>query len=69
MTDTMNETVETGTSASGPPNQSANRSGSVHSLHTRSRGASKTRVNALDGRPPQDDGERQVDEANQGREE
>src|SRR5918999_1369516 len=37
-------TVETGTSASGPPNQSANRSGSVHSFHTRSRGTSKTRV-------------------------
>src|SRR6266508_2526000 len=27
-----------------PPNQSAKRSGSVHSFHTRSRGASKTRV-------------------------
>src|SRR3954454_18211631 len=33
-----------GISASVPPNQSAKRSGSVHSLHARSRGASKTRV-------------------------
>ena len=29
---------------SGPPNQSAKRSGSIHSRQTRSRGASKTRV-------------------------
>jgi riboflavin biosynthesis pyrimidine reductase len=36
-------TVDTGTLAS-PPNHSAKRSGSVHSLHTRSRGTSKTRV-------------------------
>lgn len=36
--------VEMGTSDSGPPNQSANGSGSVHSPHTRSRGASNTRV-------------------------
>ena len=38
------ETVDTGTSASLPPYQSAKRSGSVHSFHTCSRGASKTRV-------------------------
>src|SRR4051812_8778261 len=38
------ETVSSGISASSPPYQSAKRSGSVHSLHTRSRGASKTRV-------------------------
>src|SRR5713226_3315131 len=38
------ETVSSGTSDSLPPNQSAKRSGSVHSFHTRSRGASKTRV-------------------------
>src|SRR4051812_13996317 len=37
-------TVESGTSQSAPPNQSAKRSGSVHSRHTRSREASKTRV-------------------------
>src|SRR3954462_14173272 len=36
--------VSSGTSASGPPNQSANASGSVHSRQTRSGGASKTRV-------------------------
>src|SRR3954468_21598977 len=41
------ETVDTGTSAAPPPNQSAKRSGSVHSLHTRSRGASNTRVIAI----------------------
>src|SRR5207253_1429813 len=38
------ETVESGTSDSGPPNQSAKRAGSVHSFHTRSRGASNTRL-------------------------
>src|SRR5215217_6388634 len=38
------ETVESGTSHSTPPNQSAKRSGSVHSRQTRSRGAAKTRV-------------------------
>src|SRR4051812_11378034 len=37
-------TLSSGTSASGPPNQSAKRSGSVHSRQTRSRGASNTRV-------------------------
>src|SRR4051794_38864040 len=37
-------TVESGTSHSTPPNQSAKRSGSVHSRQTRSRGASNTRV-------------------------
>src|SRR5829696_3322025 len=37
-------TVATGTSAWSPPNQSAKRSASVHSRHTRSRGASNTRV-------------------------
>src|SRR4051812_37114616 len=36
-------TVERGTSHAVPPNQSAKRSGSVHSFHTRSRGAAKTR--------------------------
>src|SRR2546428_1340241 len=38
------ETVVSGTSHSLAPNQSAKGSGSVHSFHTRSRGASKTRV-------------------------
>ena len=38
------ETVESGISHSTPPNQSAKRSGSVHSRQTRSRGAAKTRV-------------------------
>src|SRR6516165_10349092 len=38
------ETVESGTSQSTPPNQSAKLSGSVHSRQTRSRGAAKTRV-------------------------
>ena len=38
------ETVESGISHSSPPNQSAKRSGSVHSRQTRSRGAAKTRV-------------------------
>src|SRR6185295_10394610 len=38
------ETVASGTSHSTPPNQSAKRSGSVHSRQTRSRGAAKTRV-------------------------
>src|SRR4029450_9557540 len=38
------DTEVSGTSDSAPPNQSAKRSGSVHSCHTRSRGASKTRV-------------------------
>src|SRR5205823_8064346 len=37
------ETLDSGTWASAPPNQSAKRSGSVHSRHTCSRGASKTR--------------------------
>src|SRR3954452_11243449 len=37
-------TVSSGISASGPPNQSANAAGSVHSRHTRSRGAGRTRV-------------------------
>src|SRR4029453_11621068 len=37
-------TLSSGTGHPGPPNQSANGSGSVHSLHTRSRAASKTRV-------------------------
>jgi hypothetical protein len=41
------ETDESGTSESGPPNQSAKRSGSVHSFHTRSRGASNTRVTRI----------------------
>src|SRR5215211_6031985 len=45
------ETVETGTSASGPPNQSANRSGSVHSFQTRSRGTPKTRVIVIPASP------------------
>src|SRR5205823_3935905 len=43
------ETVDSGTSDSPPPNQSAKRSGSVHSRHTRSRGASKTRVIVVPG--------------------
>src|SRR5215218_6806258 len=43
------KTVDTGTSASPPPNQSAKRSGSVHSFHTRSRGASKTRTMVIPG--------------------
>src|SRR5581483_1304596 len=38
------DTLESGTWHSGPPYQSAKLSGSVHSLHTRSRGASNTRV-------------------------
>src|SRR6185312_2019937 len=38
------ETVEIGTSHTSPPNQSAKLSGSVHSRHTRSRAAAKTRV-------------------------
>src|SRR5918995_608802 len=38
------ETLDSGTSNSVPPNQSAKRSGSVHSFHTRSRDASNTRV-------------------------
>jgi hypothetical protein len=38
------ETVDSGTSDSLPPNQSAKASGSAHSLHTPSRGASKIRV-------------------------
>ena len=38
------ETDSTGISEWGPPYQSANASGVVHSLQTRSRGASKTRV-------------------------
>ena len=45
------ETVDSGTSASVPPNQSAKRSGSVHSRHTRSRGASKTRVIVMPAQP------------------
>jgi hypothetical protein len=40
-------TVDSGTSDSVPPNQSAKRSGSVHSRHTRSRRASNTRVMAI----------------------
>src|SRR3954471_11224992 len=44
-------TLSSGTSASGPPNQSANASGSVHSRQTRSRGASRTRVIVQPGRP------------------
>src|SRR5687767_9994243 len=43
------ETVDSGTSDSLPPNQSAKRSGSVHSFHTRSRGASKVRVTVIPG--------------------
>src|SRR5215212_3567302 len=43
-------TVWSGTSASAPPNQSANASGSVHSRQTRSRGASSTRVIAKPSR-------------------
>ncbi len=43
------ETLASGTSDSLPPNQSAKRSGSVHSRHTRSRGASKTRVIVMPG--------------------
>src|SRR5215216_6096295 len=43
------ETDESGISELGPPNQSANRSGSAHSLQIRSRGASKTRVIAMPG--------------------
>src|SRR6266540_962653 len=43
------ETVSSGTSAVGPPNQSAKRSGSVHSCQTRSRGASMTRVIVIPG--------------------
>src|SRR3954453_15068265 len=38
------DTVSSGISASLPPYLSAKRSGSVHSRHTRSRGASKTLV-------------------------
>src|SRR3954467_14141669 len=38
------DTVSSGISASLPPYQSAKRSGSVHSRHTRSRGASKVLV-------------------------
>src|SRR5215210_5780103 len=38
------ETLDSGTSDSRPPNQSAKLSGFVHSCQTRSRGASKTRV-------------------------
>src|SRR5207249_4903122 len=45
------ETVETGTSAAPPPYQSAKRSGSVHSFHTTSRGASKTRVIVIPSPP------------------
>src|SRR3954447_12434592 len=37
-------TISTATGHPGPPNQSANASGSVHSRQTRSRGASRTRV-------------------------
>ena len=40
-------TESSGISQVGPPNQSANASGSVHSLQTRSRGASKTRVRLI----------------------
>ena len=43
------DTVSSGTSDWVPPNQSANRSGSVHSFQTRSRGASKTRVTEIPG--------------------
>src|SRR5262249_58963158 len=42
-------TLSSGTSEVGPPNQSAKRSGSVHSCQTRSRGASKTRVISMTG--------------------
>src|SRR5919198_5935107 len=42
-------TVESGMSAWRPPYQSAKRSGSVHSLHTTSRGASNTRVILMPG--------------------
>src|SRR5262245_65410929 len=42
-------TVESGISTFGPPNQSAKRSGSVHSRHTSSRGASKTRTIVIPG--------------------
>src|SRR5689334_9313673 len=38
------DTLSRGTSHCGPPYQSAKRSGSVHSLQTRSRGASNTRL-------------------------
>src|SRR5262249_61673444 len=41
------DTVSSGISDSAPPNQSAKRSGSVHSCQTRSRGAAKTRVIAI----------------------
>src|SRR5262245_27474626 len=40
-------TVWSGTSPLGAPNQSANASGSVHSRHTRSRGAWNTRVSEM----------------------
>jgi hypothetical protein len=40
----VQETVSMGISASVPPNQSAKRPGSVHSFHTRPRGASNTRI-------------------------
>src|SRR5512133_1706356 len=46
---TSMETLASGTSASPPPNQSAKRSGSVHSRHTRSRGAANTRVMLICG--------------------
>ncbi len=42
-------TVSSGTSPSGPPNQSAKASGVVHSRQTRSRGASNTRVIEMPG--------------------
>ena len=38
------DTLDSGTSPPGWPNQSAKLSGSVHSFQTRSRGASKTRL-------------------------
>ena len=41
------DTVDSGTSASLPPNQSAKRSASVHSCHTRSRGRRRRRRAAV----------------------
>src|SRR5215469_4302595 len=41
------ETEASGTSTPDPPNQSAKRSGSVHSFHTSSRGAPNTRLIAM----------------------
>src|SRR3954453_18749916 len=54
---TSMETVAMGISAWAPPYQSAKRSGSVHSFHTRSRGASNTRVIVIPS-PPVESGVR-----------